>query len=132
MEGQWDAAVSSIQDILNANEALSLDSIYAETPISSLSDTELKELKSKITAHMENVEKSSRLVDTLLENTNALFRRQSQSSKGPAASKNSNNDGKAIPTTTTTTATKQKRGKRYVLIQYHIRHKKYTNFRSVL
>lgn len=70
MEGQWDIVISSLQDIFNSNEELNFDENkdFIKTKISGLSEKELNEALLKLTTHKENVDKSRRVLDTILEN----------------------------------------------------------------
>lgn len=70
MEGQWDIVISSLQDIFNSNEELNFDENkdFINTKISGLSEKQLQEALTSLSLHKDNVDKSRRVLDTILEN----------------------------------------------------------------
>jgi len=71
MEGQWDIIISSLQDIFNNNEELNFDEI--KTNVSDLSEKELNEMLGGLASHKDNVDKSRRVLETILENLKTVI-----------------------------------------------------------
>ncbi len=75
MEGQWDIIISSLQDIFNSNEERNFDENkdFIKTKISGLSEKQLNDALQKLTSHKDNVDKSLRVLETILENLSVVI-----------------------------------------------------------
>ncbi|CCH42785.1 SAGA-associated factor 29 [Wickerhamomyces ciferrii] len=75
MEGQWDIVISSLQDIFNSNEELNFDEDkdILNTNVSDLNEKQLNEVLQNLTNHKENVDKSRRVLETILDNLSTVI-----------------------------------------------------------
>lgn len=75
-DGFWDIVVSSLQDICNANEALTFDQLfegYDEKKVQGLDESELVALKEELNDHISNIGTAKRIISTSQENLQALI-----------------------------------------------------------
>ncbi|GMM36635.1 Sgf29 protein [Saccharomycopsis crataegensis] len=90
MNGEWDIVISSLQDICQANQSKSLDSITdqvkKQASRSQNTEDELRNLSETINNHKENVDKALRLLNPVLDNLNQLIKLKQGSGSGGATS----------------------------------------------
>lgn len=74
-DGYWDIVVSSLQDLCNANESLTFDSIFdkSEKSLDSLTDAELEALKEELNDHNLNIGTAKRIISTSQQNLQTLI-----------------------------------------------------------
>ncbi|ODV96323.1 hypothetical protein PACTADRAFT_49686 [Pachysolen tannophilus NRRL Y-2460] len=112
--GKWDVTTSLLQDIFNANENNGLDSIYNASwlntiNLNSMSKDELNLLREKINIHKENAEKSTRILENVIENVTILSNMNISTSNNVTTDSNSSPIAKS----------KQKTGKSFYQSVYN-------------
>lgn len=100
VEGHWDIIVTSLQDICNSNESTTFDNIYdvyfRNAKKLDLPAEELEKLEKQVIDHKDNIETSSRLVETCQQNLRTLVSHLQKSAPPPSGRQSRSNSSKNI------------------------------------